>query len=148
MKIMKANTEMKMGQLKEIAKEVGVQWKIGMTKETLVELINATTPADGVEVEPIDQMTTEEVEQVEEENIEPKKKPANTKSARTENEELLESLKQDVEVINVLESSVSKSEKIRYLLSEGLAKAIVAKLVDVRYQFVHNVAKNEEKKAG
>ena len=41
----------------------------------------------------------------------------------------------------------SKSEQIRQMAAEGMTKGQIAKVLDIKFQFVYNVLKNAENKA-
>lgn len=116
---------MKMNQLWSEAKELGIPFKVGMKKVDLIELIEAKkaeTPAE--------------------------EKKLTRKEKADIKESFLNELRADVEVQNILEANTSKSEKIRFLLDEGLDRAIVADLIEVRYQMVYQIAqRHEEAKA-
>jgi len=94
-----------------------------------------------VEVEPTSE-TSNEVKTTETTEIDASSAEANAVAAPNhlgEQAEKTETVEMSVEQRQILESSGSKSAKIRGLLATGMKRGAVAKALGIRYQFVRNV---------
>jgi len=162
------NEEMKMQEVKAAAKEVGVTYKVGMTKKELVTMVNDKIDSDGeglvseeevntelenMGIDPEEKQEEQPAEDTEEESApliveedEQAETPAEEgeeekpKLTKREKEDLvIQGYKFDDEVNAILENGQSKADRIRALLQLGIERKHVAKLMGIRYQMVYQV---------
>ena len=145
MKIELVSTEMKMGALKEAATGLGVTYRVGMTKEDLVEQINEAIVAQDptVEVIEVDEkkligpVETQEVPEAD--KVEQEEKEKKELSKREQEALYVKELKQKPVVQAILDKAKTKADAIRALLAEGIERKYVARIMNIRYQMVYQV---------
>lgn len=149
----KVNQEMKMNELWEVAKEHGIKFRIGVKKADLIMEINKAQEDEEkakLNREGFDQYTEEanhdEVENIlEEEYLESDEAAEQVEEDNLAAEMLINGDKEKQAAV-IVGMDLSVSDKIRQLTALGVLRKDVAKLLEIRYQFVRNVLVRDAEK--
>lgn len=146
MKPNRVSMEMKFNRLKEIAKELNIEFNpIGLKKEGLVKMINDEYKnQEEAQQQEVEAQQAEEAKEVEEAvNGKKNKNKKGTESARAtkraEKEKIVSTLLLDEEVKKHIAEAKTKADAIRALLNMGIERKYIAKVMNVRYQMVYQV---------